>query len=373
MTPSNTPIEENSSSSSVRPENRLRLDYRAEAKKFAALEFPIVDIHSHINGGRAAEVYGEAAQAYGIGLTYSMTSLEDVGQVKSALGDRIRFITIPDFFAADRFHALSEGYAERIRAFHDWGATIAKFWSAPRGVDFALMAKAPADSFRLDAPHVRKNMELAIKFGMDIMVHVGDPDTWFATHYQNATRYGTKIDQYQAFRERMVEFPETRFIAAHLGGWPENLDFLDQMLREHANLYLDSSAAKWMVRELSRHSREQLHDFFQRWTGRILFGSDIVTRDGHLEPGGADAEDQKSDDRGQAFDLYASRYWALRTLFESDYVGESPIADPDLHLVDPERHRELDAPPLIGKSFERSTVRTLYHDAWHQFAGEFEA
>ncbi|MHC4590503.1 MAG: hypothetical protein ACYTAQ_14535 [Planctomycetota bacterium] len=35
----------------------------------------------------------------------------------------------------------------------------------------------------------------------------------------------------------------------------------------------------------------------------------------------------------EAFDLYASRYWALRTLFETDHVGPSPIADPDLALV----------------------------------------
>ena len=36
-----------------------------------------------------------------------------------------------------------------------------------------------------------------------------------------------------------------------------------------------------------------------------------------------------------SFDLFASRYWALRTLLETSYDGPSPIVDPDLPLVDP--------------------------------------
>src|SRR5690606_8368514 len=99
--------------------------------------------------------------------------------------------------------------------------------------------------------------------------------------------------------------------------WPEDLDFLAGLLSRHPNLVLDTSATKWQVRELSRHPRARLHDFFRRFRTRILFGSDIVAT-------GADA----------SFDLFASRYWALRTLFETDYDGPSPIVDPDLHMMD---------------------------------------
>jgi hypothetical protein len=65
----------------------------------------------------------------------------------------------------------------------------------------------------------------------------------------------------------------------------------------------------------------------------------------------------------QAFDLYSSRYWALRALWETGHEGESPIADPDLKMVDPARFSEMDAPILAGKSLPPDLLRSLYHSA----------
>jgi hypothetical protein len=67
--------------------------------------------------------------------------------------------------------------------------------------------------------------------------------------------------------------------------------------------------------------------------------------------------------RDEAFDLYAGRYWALRTLWETDYDGESNIADPDLMLLDPEAHDEMSAPRLVGRETPADLLRTVYHDA----------
>ena len=52
----------------------------------------------------------------------------------------------------------------------------------------------------------------------------------------------------------------------------------------------------------------------------------------------------KASNPQEAMDLYASRYWALRHLFESRYDGPSPIADPDLAMVDPDRFRPAGYP-----------------------------
>jgi hypothetical protein len=68
----------------------------------------------------------------------------------------------------------------------------------------------------------------------------------------------------------------------------------------------------------------------------------------------------------EAFDLYASRYWALRTMFETGYLGESNIADPDLAMVDPARHDAMSAPTLRGLALPAPALRTLYHDACAQ-------
>jgi hypothetical protein len=73
--------------------------------------------------------------------------------------------------------------------------------------------------------------------------------------------------------------------------------------------------------------------------------------------------DAKASSEDEAYELYASRYWALRTLLESSYEGESPIADPDLHLVDSSRYTPLDAPTLRGCKLDEDTLLSLYHGA----------
>ena len=147
---------------------------------------------------------------------------------------------------------------------------------------------------------------------------------------------------------------------------PEDLEFLAGLLQRHDNLYLDTSATKWIVREISRHPRADVVEFLTRFRGRILFGSDIVTSDEHLESEAADTEQQqKASSPDDAFDLYASRYWALRTMYETDYHGPSPIADPDLAMVDPDRYDEMDAPTLSGKALPDDLLASLYLDAAH--------
>jgi hypothetical protein len=135
------------------------------------------------------------------------------------------------------------------------------------------------------------------------------------------------------------------------------------MLARFPNLHLDTSATKWMVRELSRHEPTARQVFFRKWQGRLLFGSDIVTRNNHLHEEGNDAEEKKSASPAEAYELYASRYWALRTLFETSYTGPSPIADPDLHLVDPDTFGPEAAPMLRGAAFSLPLLKSFYHDA----------
>ena len=249
-------------------------------------------------------------------------------------------------------------------AIHALGARLVKFWAAPRGIDFGREA-GDAGLLRLDAPERLVAMEAASELGMYFMVHVADPDTWFTAKYRDAAVYGTKKQQYETLEPLLERFSQP-WIAAHLGGWPENLEFLTGLLRRHDNLYLDTSATKWMVRELSKHRREELVSFLTEFRGRVLFGSDILTADEHLT-GGDKTHEQlaKATSADEAFDLYASRYWALRTMFETDYLGPSPIADPDLHMLDPEKHTELDAPVLAGKTLPADLLASLYHDAAH--------
>lgn len=382
--------------------NRLGIDYRAAADSgpllarhndssrpaHQRLPVPIVDVHTHINGTEAARVYREVIDLYGVRQVWTMTQLEHAEEIRRILGEnspegvggRTRFIAVPNYFSADRAKAMTTGFLERIHGFAAIGSRICKFWAAPRSRDFTrelgLEELAPFDN-----PWRRRHMDAAKECGMMFMTHIADPDTWFATKYADATRYGTKADQYIDFERLLDHYADIPWMCAHMGGWPEDLEFLTGLLDRHPNLVLDTSATKWMVRELSKHPRDRFIAFLERFRGRILFGSDIVTMEVHVAPP-ADAADGEGESRPgpaglarsrqQAFELYASRYWALRTLFETDYEGESPIVDPDLHMIAPDRYSPTAAPTLAGKSVPRELLQWVYRDAalqtiekWH--------
>ena len=85
------------------PANRFGLDYRAEARdRLGAPVCPIVDAHAHINGARAAQVYKEVCDLYGIERVYSQTQLAEADAVRAVLGDRIRFVAIPEYRHPDK-------------------------------------------------------------------------------------------------------------------------------------------------------------------------------------------------------------------------------------------------------------------------------
>jgi hypothetical protein len=342
--------------------NRLGLDYRAEAERLGPPPAPILDVHVHLNGGGAAGIFAEVAGLFGVRRVYTQSMRSTAAEVRAAMGDRARFIAIPDYGAADKRHALGEGFLEDIRWWHgEFGARMLKLWAAPRLRDFAGDVY---EELRLDGPWKRRAADLARELGMMIMTHIADPDTWFRTTYADSARYGTKDDQYGPLERMLEDYADLPWIAAHMAGSPESLGRLDGLLERHANLHLDTSACKWQVRELSRHDPARVRVFFERWRGRILFGTDIVTQESHLGAvrSTAFAADQAASP-AQAFDLYASRYWAMRTLFESSYDGPSPIADPDLMKVEPGRFDAMSAPRLRGMGFDDGLLREVYAGA----------
>jgi hypothetical protein len=294
-----------------------------------------------------------------------MVRLSDAPVVREVLGDMVRFIAFPDFRGEDRAKAFKDAFLTDIQKFHDdYGARIVKLWNAPRLREL-ITGDAAKELIEFDAPWRVRAAELAQSLNMMMMVHVADPDTWFATRYKDADKFGTKLSHYRGLEVMLDRFPMP-WVAAHMGGWPENLPFLSGLFERHPNLYIDTSATKWVVRELSKHPREEVLEFFTRWRGRLLFGSDIVTTDEHLAPKAGPPASPMADlanSPESAFDLYASRYYALRTMFETSYKGESPIADPDLKMVDATKYDDMSAPQLQGLSFPRDLLTDLYHNA----------
>jgi hypothetical protein len=278
---------------------------------------PIIDIHSHVTmtapedkaagpaGGwgesgssdAAAQMLDLAAE-FGIGLTVSMCPPQDIAPLRARLGNRILF----NGMINKKPDEPDDAAYRNLDQFLEAGVRLVKLWSAPRGRERGLLVDAP---WRIVA--LRRAAAAGVRV---VMVHVGDPDVWWTHTYQDTAKFGTKADQYEPFLRVVELFPDMTWIGAHMGGDPEHPDHLEEMLVRCPNLYLDTSATKWQVREVSPR-RDAIRSLVERYPTRFLFGTDLVTR------------------HGLTRDHYVSRYWCQRTLWESSWEGPSPIADPD--------------------------------------------
>lgn len=307
---------------------------------------PIIDIHSHVMITRPgdppsgpptgkgpgaslaqAETMLSVAAEFGITQTYTMCLADDIPALRERFGPALAYngpISKKNLADADEeAYRLLDRYLEL-------GARIIKFWAAPRGRERGLTVDAP---WRIEC--ARRAQAAGIRV---MMVHVADPDAWFRTVYSDTTKYGVKVDHYLGLERLLGMFPELNWIGAHMGGDPEHPEHLQALFEKYPNFYVDTSATKWQVREVSAR-RDAIRDLVCRFPDRFLFGSDLVTR------------------HGLPREHYVSRYWCQRTLWESDWEGRSPIADPDY----PAEPGGPATPHLRGLALPADVLDALYH------------
>jgi hypothetical protein len=278
----------------------------ARATGFAAppprkIPGPVIDVHTHANEPARNDELINAARTYGISKIVVIAPLEEGLALQRQCPREVVLAVRPVLHEPKRQIALLDRAVEAVRAAADAGAPLIKLWFAPRIRDRL--------DFLLDSPRLDPVFRAIADAGLGVLVHVADPDRWFERKYDLA-KYGTKAEQYPMLEARLRQFPTVRFIAAHMGGDPEHLEHLADLLTRYPNLYLDTSATKWIVRELGRQ-REAAREFFRRWAGRICFGTDQVVIK-NSEP-----------------ERYLVRYWVHQMFWETDLVCASPIADPD--------------------------------------------
>jgi len=301
--------------------NRLGLDYRQPIPR-PKVRGIVIDAHTHLIAARHARLWFETATHYGIDAFCTMAPLEEAIGIQRDWGDRVHFIALPQFSSL-----TEDDWLRRIESFYNLGSRIVKFHMAP-----GTIART---NLRFDSPTIRRVMREAADRGMVLMSHVGDPDTWYNDKYLDQSKFGNRELHYRLWAEALEEHRNHPWLGAHMGGNPENLPRLQELLDRFPNLVLDNSATRWMVREISKH-RDEAREFVIRNQDRILFGSDQVS----------------GDDRG--FDFLASRFWAHRKLWETAYNGPANIFDPDLP---PDRQ-----PTLRGLALPDAVIQKVYHD-----------
>ncbi len=291
-----------------------------------------MDVHVHIARQRVEELV-DAARIYGVRKILGVCTLEQGLRHRDRFPDQILIATTllwdhrsdPAQFAAENQRLLARAAANDVG--------VVKLWFAPR-------IYPRFEGLHLDAPLLDPVFEAIAEHRLNVLVHIADPDLWFVQKYADVATYGTKGDQYPQLEARLAQYPTVRFLAAHLGGHPEDLDHLGRLLERYPNLSLDTSATRWMVRELGRQP-DAARAFFTRYAGRVLFGTDQVVRD-ESEP-----------------ERYAVRYWIHQMFWETDLVCELPIDDPDV----------VGTPMLRGINLPADVLERIYWETGVRWLG----
>jgi hypothetical protein len=129
--------------------------------------------------------------------------------------------------------------------------------------------------------------EEAGKLGVPVLIHQADPIGFFQPvtpeneHFDTLQKYpawGFSDPQFPRFEELQRHYqqlvrnhPGTTFLLPHLANWPENLDYVGQLLDDCPNAFVDFSAR---IDELGRQPY-RAREFFIRYQDRILFGTDM--------------------------------------------------------------------------------------------------
>ena len=301
--------------------NRLNLDFHKPIPR-PKVNGPVIDFHTHLIAARHGKVWFETARHFGIDNFVTMAPMEEAIGLQRDWPGRIQFIVIPAWQ-----NPSIDDWLRRLEMFYNMGSRIIKFHMAP-----GTMAMR---HIRLDSPVLRPVLKEAAAQG-------NDPHEPRRRSRTPGIRASTPTPPNTARARNTM--PCGRAPSKNIGiirglgptwGATRRISRLQDLLDRFPNLYLDNSATRWMVRELSAR-RDAAREFVIRNADRILFGTDQVS----------------GDDRG--FDFLASRFWAHRKLWETAYNGPSPIYDPDL--------KEDAQPVLRGLALPDDVIQKIYRD-----------
>ena len=276
---------------------------------------PANDMHTHVHPDMAATL-AKIMETNHLSHVVNLGSLEALGipvregmmAFERVLGDSVVYFSTPDFSRITL--GFGQRMAEDLERKVEAGARGLKIFKELGLVHRdATGCLIPVDDPGLD-PLWAKAGELAVP----VLMHIADPVAFF----QPLTEDNERWDELQAHpewhfgrprypdhdtllaqRNHVIErHPNTIFIGAHLGNYPEDLDYVDACLERYPNFFVDTTAR---IGEIGRHPVERVRGFFHKYQDRVLFGTDLTL--------GWDAFDEPEHDDLQTIKLFYDRHW----------------------------------------------------------------
>ncbi len=194
------------------------------------------------------------------------------------------------------------------------GFSLAKMWAAPGWRNYFKNYEA---DFRITDERYQPIFDKLAAEGFPLLLHMSDPDTYYATNYANTEVFGTKDAHLDELETLIANNPKLQFQLAHFGAQPEihRLPRLATWFETFDNIVVDTASSRWMARELSKDP-DAARNFLIRFSKRILFGTDTTLNA------------NKSWDKRATLSPYKARYIAQRILWETT-ERNTPLPFPD--------------------------------------------
>lgn len=181
-----------------------------------------------------------------------------------------------------RGNAFGSWAARRLRDQAAWGAQGLKIWK-PFGLH---VQDHEGTRVAVDDSRLAPIWDTAAELSFPVLIHVADPVAFFEPLDHRNERWEElqahpdwhfPSPPFPPFLEIMAQFerlvaahPQTTFIGAHVGCYPENLGWVARMLDNYPNFHIDISAR---ISELGRQPYTARR-LFEMYSDRILFGTD---------------------------------------------------------------------------------------------------
>jgi hypothetical protein len=293
---------------------------------------PVIDAHCHFGMPRATGRMIRAGERHGVTKWMGICRIDEVSSIRQRLGSRAGFSVWIEHEKVGDAKQFIKRNVRIVKLAARKRCHCIKFWYKP---EYNHRSGLYWDDPRLDPV-----FEAMVEAELPALVHIADPDIWWTKHYSDPAKFEAKPFTYRQLTNTLSRYPQMKVLVAHFGGWPENLSFLSELLDTYPQCYLDTSATKWVARELSRQAADA-RAFMIRHADRLLFGTDLVAF------------------KQASVEHHCSRYWVHRHLYEKAEVVESPIEDPD-----------ADGPVHVaGLNLPDGVLRKIYYENAVRFFG----
>jgi predicted TIM-barrel fold metal-dependent hydrolase len=252
--------------------------------------FPVIDVHNHINDAMGIDEHMppqkiiQVMDAANVRTVVILTGQwreklqRVVDEMVKPYPGRFMVFTQIDYSKIDQPQAMVADLDDAVRR----GARGLKVLKDLGLQDRDRTGKLiPVDDLRLDPV-----WEECGRLGIPVAIHVTDPEAFFHPIDGHNERYEELIQhpdwsfydhgfpsKEEVLRQRdhmFAKHPHTTFIALHVANWPENLDYVSQLLDRLPNVMTEFGARE---AELGREPR-RAGEFFLKYQDRIMFGTD---------------------------------------------------------------------------------------------------